>query len=646
MNVEREVEKRKRERGDTPLKNKKTNQIAIDDLILEAPEFGTNKIKRREVERMRQNEEMIDDNQPELVKGRKKETLKDRINRCPIINLLFTFHKEDITNFRYLNKLSDVEVNQLYTVIPQRSIRYVFIPTDRWKVINKIKIKYSNRSIRYDKDQKDKGTIINYLDISNRSRMRTEPEHYKKKILPMFSKLTKRLMLIITNGISENSKQILQIFENCIKTNVNNITIVIEEISRIEAIIHMTETTYNVLKLKLKDVIEVNTNEKGGQGNNSFLYDFPGNFIKMGVNKPNMCIGEVHKISKWIYNAVVKQSGVAFSSDIKLREILSIIPHVNLVTCRYKHMKCQKRKWRKRLVVIPATEEDRQELLKLSVNYAIEPILDVQTQIKIKEFTKIDFPDLCIKQLLFDEGCPHNNTGNPCIGKKLHLKDEIGKSICKFINDGNEYPVFYKDDTYNFIMSTIKKIERPAYLKVRNRLVQESFKDIILGIKPKPLNTLFTARDNERKIIMANINSQTEEEARLEILRELNAKVDILEGIKEIELNGEKINYQNNKQCAVILFKTRNDAILFQKFTSLIKSKKLTFDKFRFNANTAETVIKEKTKKETKLSLQLRIEKLENRIDNIITSSVKNKFNNVNCKLDLILKKFDTLQNE
>ena len=101
MNVEREAEKRKRERNNTPLKNKKSNKIAIDDLILEAPDFGTNKMERREAEVIEQNEETINDikqvdeanevvhanvsNQPELIKEKKEETLKDRVNRCPII---------------------------------------------------------------------------------------------------------------------------------------------------------------------------------------------------------------------------------------------------------------------------------------------------------------------------------------------------------------------------------------------------------------------------------------------------------------------------------------------------------------------------------------------------------------------------------
>ena len=64
MNVERE--KRKRERGNTPLKNKKSNQIAIDDLILEVPEFGTNKAERREVKIMRQDKEMINNAQEKI----------------------------------------------------------------------------------------------------------------------------------------------------------------------------------------------------------------------------------------------------------------------------------------------------------------------------------------------------------------------------------------------------------------------------------------------------------------------------------------------------------------------------------------------------------------------------------------------------
>ena len=88
-------------------------------------------------------------------------------------------------------------------------------------------------------------------------------------------------MLIITNGISENRQQILQILDKSIKANVNNVTIVIEEISRTEAIIHMTETTYNVIKLKLKEFIEVETNEKGGQGNNSFLYGYTSTYLQL-----------------------------------------------------------------------------------------------------------------------------------------------------------------------------------------------------------------------------------------------------------------------------------------------------------------------------------------------------------------------------
>lgn len=178
-----------------------------------------------------------------------------------------------------------------------------------------------------------------------------------------------------------------------------------------------------------------------------------------------------------------KKSGVAFSTDLRIGEIMKLLPTINIISCRNSQMKCKNNKWKKKLVIIPATEKDRQDLIKLSVQYVIEPILEVGTRIKIQEFTKINFEDLCIKQLLFREGCPHVATGNPCIGQKMHLKQEIGKAICKYINEDKAYPIFMEDQSYNYIISTIKKIQRPKYLRVTPKIAANSFSNIVKELK-------------------------------------------------------------------------------------------------------------------------------------------------------------------
>ena len=340
----------------------------------------------------------------------------------------------------------------------------------------------------------------------------------------------------------------------------------------------------------------------------------------------------MYTLTRWIQKSIIRQSGVAFSTDMKLKDIQKVIPRLKLVACRRKRMKGQNGIWGNKLILIPASEKDRQALIKLSVQFVIDPILDVNTRIKIEEFTSARPYNLCYKQLLYKNGCPHVNTNNVCIGNKSHLKKGIAEAINNFINEGKDYPEFVTEETYNYIISTINKLDRPKYLRVNNKFVGNKYKNAVLGIKNT--KSLFSAKALDKKLKVVNILAHTEAEAKIEILNNLNARIEALDGISKIEINGEIINYNNGEKSGIILFKSQGDKIMFKKLIEVINTGDLSFDDFQFIATKSTLAKIEKVKEKTKVAnpdyMEKRISILESRLDNLDLT--------VNNKLDKLLK--------
>ena len=338
MDVEHESGMKKRTRlssGETPKKSKKEKSLNMGGVVVSIPSFGKLSKNTRQVETGDKhtptrksginktdlmNRKTVRIRSANKIKPKLKgiEALKEKINQCPVINKLLTSHKEDAKDFLYLNKLSHDEINAIYKPFPSL-VDIFLIGDDHWKITQKKPIEISNRSISFDKKERKPEVIENYLDFNRFNKMKIKGNHYKKKILPIFSKLDQRLMIIKTNGIKEDLDRTITLIDETLKTEMSGInrkTIIIEMISSYEAIIHMEIETFNIFHSKMKGIIETEKNEKGGRGNNAFLYDYPGNFMTLNDDEPKMCIGYPTLIRRWIYEAISRHTGVAFKTDI------------------------------------------------------------------------------------------------------------------------------------------------------------------------------------------------------------------------------------------------------------------------------------------------------------------------------------------
>ena len=150
--------------------------------------------------------------------------------------------------------------------------------------------------------------------------------------------------------------------------------------------------------------------------------------------------------------------------------------------------------------------------------------------------------------------------------------------------------------------------------------------------------SLFSAKSIDRKMKVLNLISHNESEAKLEILNELNARPDAIEGVEAIEVNGDITDYNNLEKCAVILFKSKGDKILFKKLTSIIKTPVLEFEDFNFRAKKAKMatmakkLVSQKPPRDDTVTMENRnrILKIEQRLDQLDLT--------VNAKLDMLLQ--------